>query len=154
MRSTAALIVLCCAAALSGCQRADVQRHVDGLTRSFLAMRGEQYDVRLEPAAADGRGALVITRSRLTFEDGMQIPLTLVDAGVYRTPSLRSRFSARGSRICGGRPIAYIALHRGPDGMVYLNAGDWAVAPMPREGDRSIPGTCETSAYRQAALPS
>lgn len=155
MRGIATIALVCSALALSGCDRADAQRKSDDITRSFMAMRGLDYDVRLEPAAADARGALLVTRSRLTFEDGKQIPLTQIETGVYRTPSLRSRVAARGSRICGGQPVAYIALHQGPGGLYYLNAGNWAVAPtLPGQDEQSIPGACETTAYRQGALPS
>ena len=150
MRTLARIAALACTViALASCEPAKVHRQSADATR-YLSEKvlGVEYDLRLLPAAAAGPGALVVTRSRLTFDSGVQIPLSQVAPGVYRTPSLRTRYGAEGSGICGGQPVSYLALHRGPGDLYYLNAGDWATAPsVPGAAAESIPGACETAAY-------
>jgi len=145
----AGVAAICCAMALVACERAAMEEQTDQMTRSFMAMRGIDYDIRLEPAEADPRGAMVVTRSRLMFENGPPIELYQVGSGIYRTPSLRSWHGARGSGLCDGQPVAYLALHRGPGDLFYLNAGNWATAPaLPGSDMQAIPGACETTTYR------
>ena len=155
MKRLAGTVALCVVAALAACDRAAVEQKTTDMTRGFMEMRGLDYDMRLEPASPDDRGPLVVTRTQLTFEDGTQIPLYQVDDGIYRTPSLRTRYGARGSAICGGQPVAYLTLHRGPGDLYYLNAGNWSTAPtLPGHDSGTTPGACETTAYRPGATAS
>ncbi len=148
-----ACAALALVSALTACELTDVERHSVDATRYFSEkVLGTEYDVRLTPTATADTGPLVVTRTRLIFEDGMQIPLSQVRSGIYRTPSLRTRYGARGSRLCGGQPVSYLALHQGPDDLYYLNAGDWATAPaVPGHDVERIPGACETAAYTLGA---
>lgn len=154
MNIRARLAVLGCAvAALAACDHGAIERRVDNMSRFYSqSVLGEEYDASLVPAGADGFGPLVVTRSRLTFENGSQIPLRQVTAGIYHTPSLRSWHGAQGSPICGGQPVTFLALHRGPGDLYYLNAGDWPTAPsVPGREAGSIPGACQTTTYTLGA---
>ena len=150
-----ACAALALVSALTACAPTNVERHSVDATRYFTEkVLGTEYDLRLVPASAD-TGGLVVTRTRLTFENGMQIPLAQVAPGIYRTPSLRTRYGARGSRLCGGQPVSYLTLHRGPGDLYYLNAGDWATAPaIPGHDIERISGACQTAAYTLGATDS
>ena len=106
MKPLAGVAAICCAMALAACEKAAVEQRTTEMTRSFMAMQGLDYDLRLEPASADPRGVLVVTRSRLAFENGPQIELYQVGDGIYARPrcAVGTAHAARVSAMASPSP--------------------------------------------------
>lgn len=146
----AAMVVA--AAVLAGCEQGTAERWSAEATRYYSKkVLHTDYDLRLIPVDAEASGPLVFTRTELTLADGKRLALRQIGTGVYRTPSLLSRRIAGAYGFCGDQPVSYLTLHRGPQGLYYVNAGNWPSAPsLPTADERRIPGACRTTAYRPA----
>lgn len=153
MKALGVLAVMTAAAAvLAGCDQGTAERWSVEATRYYSdKVLHTDYDLRLIPVDAEASGPVVFTRTELTLADGKRLALRQVGTGVYRTPSLLSRRVAADYGLCGAQPVSYLTLHRGPQGLYYLNAGNWPSAPdLPTADERRVPGACETTAYRPA----
>ncbi len=100
--------------------------------------------------ASAGIGDLVLAPDHLLLDDGSQLPVRRLAEGVYALPSRPVRL-ANGTDFCSGQPVGYLTLHRTGDGLIVLNAGDWAAPPAPPPADTlQAEGACATFTYRPA----
>jgi hypothetical protein len=98
--------------------------------------------------ATAGIGDIVLEGDHLLLDDGSRLPVQRLGEGVYALPSRPVRLP-NGTDFCSGQPVGYFTLHRTEDGLVALNAGDWAAPPEPPAADvLQAEGACATFAYR------
>jgi hypothetical protein len=100
--------------------------------------------------ASEGIGDLVLGDGYLQLDDGARLPVIRVAEGVYALPSRPVRLP-NGADFCSGQPVGFLTLHRTADGLIALNAGDWAAPPAPPSADAlQAEGACATFTYRPA----
>ncbi len=100
--------------------------------------------------ASEGIGDLVLLDGSLQLDDGSRLPVIRVAEGVYALPSRPVRLP-NGADFCSGQPVSYLTVHRTADGLIAINAGDWAEPPAPPPADvLQAEGACATFTYRSA----
>ncbi len=100
--------------------------------------------------ASEGIGDLTLGEGYLQLDDGARLPVLRVAEGVYALPSRPVRLP-NGADFCSGQPVGFLTLHRTEDGLIALNAGDWAEPPdAPSASMLQAEGACATFTYRPA----
>jgi hypothetical protein len=98
--------------------------------------------------ATAGIGDVVLANDHLLLDDGSRVPVERLAEGVYALPTRPVRLP-NGTDFCSGQPVAYLTLHRTEDGLIAMNAGDWAAPPEPPPaGIVESEGACATFTYR------
>lgn len=98
--------------------------------------------------ATAGIGDVVLAPDHLLLDDGSRLPVQRVAEGVYALPTRPVRLP-NGTDFCSGQPVAYLTLHGTSDGLIAMNAGDWAEPPKPPPADVvAAEGACATFTYR------
>ena len=97
-----------------------------------------------------GIGEIVLAPDHLLLDDGSRLAVRRVAEGVYALPTRPVRLP-NGADFCSGQPVTYLTLHRTGDGLIVMNAGDWAAPPAPPPADAvAAEGACATFTYRAA----
>ena len=99
-----------------------------------------------------GIGDIVLAPDHVLLDDGSRLTVQRLAEGVYALPTRPVRL-LNGTDFCSGQPVAFLTLHRTEDGLVVMNAGDWAAAPEPPPADTAArrPSTSPRgTAFRRA----